>query len=303
MNNAELVYRITSYIPSGKVATYGQLADYANIKNPRHIGQILHKNPRPGVIPCHRVVNAKGKLAQNFGFGGALIQEKILNQENLSLQNGRLDLSRHLWQPTPVLQEYFNLLKLHGDPGPWPWFNTDNPHTDEEIAIGAVLTQNTNWQNVVKALENLRQFDISNLNGIYQIGNKDYEKLKLLIRPSGYFNQKAKRLYAFSEFIKKNYGSLVEFLKLPPDKARLILLSLHGIGPETADTILLYSGNRPIFVIDAYTKKFVLAKKWPVSHDYDSLQNYFMQNLPQSTKLYQDYHALIVRWSQQNPRI
>lgn len=157
-----------------------------------------------------------------------------------------------------------------------------------------------------------------------------------MIRPSGFYNQKAERLFEFCRFVVEGYGSLDRFFKLPVKEAREKLLSINGIGKETADTILLYAGGKPVFVIDAYTKEFASTRNLfkETDHDtavilgirqqvetpesdqvvdsgqarmtenakltYDSLQQFFTKNLPTSTKLYQDYHALIVRWGKEN---
>jgi len=198
---------------------------------------------------------------------------------------------------------YENLLKEYGVPGPWPWFGRDQPHTPEEIAIGAILTQNTNRTNVGKALERLREANACTISGIYRLGKRDYNKLKILIRPSGFFNQKAKRLLEFSRYIIEVFGTLKKFFSLPLRQARNKLLCLNGIGPETADTILLYAGNKPAFVIDCYTQRFVKRYKLTRLEDYQKLQEFFTRNLPKKIQLYQAFHALIIRWGKdQRPK-
>jgi len=300
MINHELVYKITSFIPEGKVLTYAALAKIAGVKSPRVIGSLLHKNKDPRNIPCYRVVNTEGKIATNYTFGGARAQLKKLQTEEVKIIRGQVDLTKHLWRPSRVLSLYFELLRKYGEPGPWPWWGKDKPYTREEIAIGAILTQNTNWKNVEKAVENLKRGNFCSIDRIYDLGRLDLGKLRELIRSSGFYNQKAERLFKFCRFIVEGYGSLGKFFKLPTDEAREKLLAINGVGKETADTILLYAGNKPIFVIDSYTKKFVKDSKLWRKTDYDPLQKFFTENLPGETSLYQDYHALIVRWGKEN---
>lgn len=319
------VFKLVSFIPQGKVLTYGQIAKFLGIKSARVVGQILHQNPDPKNIPCHRVVFNDGSLAKSYAFGGKKEQWRKLKDEGITFYHlesdrhkmVRVDFKKHLWRPSKILKIYFQLLQKFGEPGPWPWFNQGPPATKEEIVIGAILTQNTNWDNVEKALNNLRKNKANNLQTIYQLGKKDLEFLKKLIRPSGFYNQKGERLFGLTKFIIENYKSLDNFFKLSIKKARNLLLSLKGIGEETADTILLYAGEKPIFVIDAYTKRFLekyFSKELSFFDrtkmaSYQNLQKFFMDNLPRPSrraglpadvKLFQDYHALIVRWGKEN---
>jgi endonuclease-3 related protein len=151
-----------------------------------------------------------------------------------------------------------------------------------EISIGAILTQNTAWKNVEKALINLKKQNLLNCKDLLSVNE---EKLKQLIRPSGYYNQKAERLKIFADWFSK-------LRKIPQ---RNELLSLKGIGPETADSILLYAFKIPSFVVDAYTKRTFYAlgliKK---DSKYEEVKHLFEQNLPKDFKLYQEYHALLV---------
>ena len=174
---------------------------------------------------------------------------------------------------------------MHSTYGNQNWWPAE---TFDEIIIGAILTQNTNWTNVEKAIFNLKSQDLCSLD---KISCMDAGALGELIRPSGYFNQKAKRLIGVAreldcEVIKNN--ELWD--------ARKILLAINGIGPETADSILLYAFEKPIFVIDAYTIRvfsrlgLVFAK-----NSYDAYQEYFMNNLEHDVRLFNEYHALIVR--------
>lgn len=169
------------------------------------------------------------------------------------------------------------------------------------------MTQRTNWQNVEKALRNLKKAKILSIKGIYYLGKRNKKSLENLIRPSGFYKQKAKRIYQFCEFIVKNYGSLEKFFRQDIEICREQLLKLHGIGPETADSILLYSGHKPIFVIDEYTRRLVKKKKIADEFSYSGLQQLFQRNLPRNVRIYQDFHALIVlegkgtNWDLQTP--
>jgi len=196
-----------------------------------------------------------------------------------------------------IYKIYLRLLKKYGLANKFwkKWCKIKKTKRDkEEILIEAILTQRTNWKNVGLALRNLKKANISSIGKIYQIGKRNGKLLENLIRPSGFYKQKAKRLFVLSQFIIKNYGNFENFLKEDLETCRKELLSLYGIGPETADSILLYAGDLPIFVIDEYTrrlvKKYNLAKKF----SYDFLQNLFQENLPKEVKIYRNFHALIV---------
>jgi endonuclease-3 related protein len=160
--------------------------------------------------------------------------------------------------------------------------------------VGAVLTQNTNWDNVEKAIRNLKQRRAMSAGALYGLTRR---QLAELIRPAGYYNIKAKRLRAFLEFLFKEYGANVSKM-VPVDARRLRrqLLCVNGIGPETADSILLYALGKPVFVVDAYTKRIFSRHKF-FSEDagYDEVQDLFMRHLKKDTRLFNEYHALIVR--------
>jgi len=167
-----------------------------------------------------------------------------------------------------------------------------------EIIVGAILTQNTNWPNVEKALENLKSEKILDIKKISQT---DIEYLKEIIKPSGFFNQKAIRLKNLCLYLKNNYNcDLDEFFNKDLLEIRKELLSLNGIGPETADSILLYAGNLPIFVVDAYTKRICERIPLYTNLNYDKIQKYFQNELLKTfnedeiTKIYNQLHALIV---------
>lgn len=295
-----LIFRAISYIPIGRVLTYGDAARLAGVKSPRLIGNVLHQNIDPKKIPCHRVVNVQGGLALNYAFGGEAEQRRKLQEEGGSFIRQKIDLREHLWKPHRLLGLFFQLLRHYGEPGPWPWFGAVSRHSREEIAIAAILTQHVSWRNVEQAMENLRGEKANTLDGIYRLFTKDQQKLKRLIKPAGFYNQKALYLWEFTKFIILNFKSLPAFFKLPLEQGRLRLLAVRGIGPETADTILLYVGRKPVFVIDAYTKKLVKHYRFKKSGlTYQGLQDFFTANLPKDARLYQDYHALIVKWGKE----
>jgi len=175
--------------------------------------------------------------------------------------------------------------------GPRRWWPGETPF---EVMVGAVLTQNTAWSNVEKAILNLKKEKLltpQRLNGIRT------SRLARLIRPAGYFNVKAKRLKSLVGFLFKEYrGDLRRMRGEGVRTLRPKLLGVHGIGPETCDSILLYALEKPVFVIDAYTKR-IFSRCGVTKEDipYEKLQSFFMKNLPNSVQLYNEYHALIVQ--------
>ena len=175
--------------------------------------------------------------------------------------------------------------------GPQHWWPGDSPF---EVIIGAILTQSTAWTNVEKAIANLKAEGLLDAKSLDAI---ETEKLATLIRPSGYYNTKAAKLKAFVERLNQEHGgSLDRLFELDTSDLRKEMLSIHGIGPETADSILLYAAHRPIFVIDAYTKRIIgrlgLA---PSSDCYEAFQQLFMDRLPHDEGMFNEYHALFVR--------
>ncbi len=180
--------------------------------------------------------------------------------------------------------------RLYAHFGPQHWWPGDS---DFEIIVGAILTQNTAWINVEQAIANLKRARLLTPRALKRV---PLNQLAKLIRPSGYFNLKAQKLKAFVRFLFDRYhGKLAYLFQLDLDTLRDELLAVHGIGPETADSIILYAARKPIFVVDAYTRR--IFARLGLSHDqasYAELQSLFMANLPHDVPLFNEYHALIV---------
>ncbi len=182
-------------------------------------------------------------------------------------------------------------IKLYTAFGPQHWWPAETPF---EVAVGAILTQNTNWQNVEKAIARLKEKGLLNPQALHLI---PLRMLATLIRPAGYYNVKAKRLKAFVSFIMAEFnGSLEEMAQCEVEVLRKRLLDVDGIGPETADSILLYALKKPVFVVDAYTKR-VLSRHGIINNDarYEEIQSLFHRSLEPDVQLYNEYHALFVR--------
>lgn len=187
------------------------------------------------------------------------------------------------------LEEIYNsLFSFFGPQGWWPG------DAQIEIIIGAILTQNTSWSNVEKAINNLKKAGVLNADSLYGL---ETERLAEFIRPAGYYNIKAARLRAFLKWFFDNYnGSFIEFEAVDTLDLRHELLGIKGIGRETADSILLYAFERPVFVVDAYTARIVHRHQLIDSDaDYEQLRELFQSNLPEDVKLFNEYHALLVR--------
>jgi len=188
--------------------------------------------------------------------------------------------------------------KLYASFGPQHWWPGKTPF---EVAVGAILTQNTNWSNVEKAIANLKSDKVLNPKALHDMS---HARLASLIRPAGYFNIKAKRLKNFISFlINKYHGSMSRMAKEDLGSIRTKLLSVNGIGPETADSIILYALEKPVFVVDAYTKR-VLSRHNILAHDasYDTFQGFFHSKLRKDISLFNEYHALFVRLAKENCR-
>lgn len=181
---------------------------------------------------------------------------------------------------------YERLLAHFGTLGWWP------AQTRFEVCVGAILTQATAWRNVEKAIENLKT---EGLLSLAEIKDVRLSRLSRLIRPALYHNIKAKKLKSFIRFVYDNYGGdLNKLLGLPKDRLRQELLGVWGIGPETADSIILYAACKPSFVVDAYTMRIFARMGLLKPTTYDETKEFFEANLSKSTKLYNEYHALIV---------
>lgn len=190
---------------------------------------------------------------------------------------------------TQTLEEIYRRLLEHY--GPQHWWPADDSF---EVVVGAILTQSAAWTNVERAIDNLKKENALNPAALRQL---PIDELAELIRPSGYFNVKARKVKAFAERLGARYGdSLERMFSLNMPDLRSELLSIYGIGQETADSIILYAARKPIFVIDAYTHR--ITDRLGLSSnklDYSSLQALLMDYLPHDEKLFNEYHALFVR--------
>lgn len=220
-----------------------------------------------------------------------------------------------LLNSNPELLKYYRALLARWGPQNW-W----PAQSRLEVIVGAYLTQNTNWSNVEKAIANLRRARALNIAGLHKVPTA---KLEQLVRPSGYFRQKAQKLKTFISFLDANYsGSLNRMFAQPTEKLRPELLSLNGVGPETADSILLYAGGHASFVVDAYTRRILARHRILPEHaPYEDFRELFQRALagvevtvpagarppaPLRTKfhappltaaaeVYNEYHALLVQ--------
>lgn len=207
-----------------------------------------------------------------------------------SLEYAKADLSnetdrsiqRHLTEVYCLLFDHY---------GPQQWWPADTPF---EVIVGAILTQSAAWGNVEQAIANLKQAGALSPASLRGLPTTELAKL---IRPSGYYNAKALKLKSLVEYLGAEYqDSLDGLFSLDVPRLRSELLAIHGIGPETADSIILYAARKPVFVIDAYTRR-ILGRLGlgPPRSDYAALQKLFMENLPNEEKLFNEYHALLVR--------
>jgi endonuclease-3 related protein len=187
-----------------------------------------------------------------------------------------------------LLDVYRRLYAAHG---PQHWWPGETPF---EVIVGAILIQSAAWTNVEKAIANLKAADALSADGLSRLTEAE---LPRMVYPAGYFNAKARKLKAFVEMLQTSFGGETErLLAAPQEELRELLLATHGIGPETADSILLYAADRPVFVIDAYTRRlFSRLGMAPQNDTYDSWRALFMANLEADAALFNEYHALIVR--------
>jgi endonuclease-3 related protein len=181
--------------------------------------------------------------------------------------------------------------KLHHQYGPLYWWPAETPF---EVCIGAILTQNTNWANVEKAIANLKRSSLLTPQAIMEL---PIAHLAQEIRPSGYYNVKSRRVKEFVTHLCSHYQGVLDLMfRTPADDLRIELLAIKGIGRETCDSILLYAGNIPSFVVDAYTiRLFTRLGMLSGSPGYEQTRSFFMSNLPTDTGLYNEFHALIVQ--------
>ena len=189
----------------------------------------------------------------------------------------------------PPLQEYYDT--LYSVLGPQSWWPA---RTAFEVIVGAILTQNTAWTNVEQAIRNLRLAKMLTPKSLERI---PAGRLAQLVRPSGYFRQKARKLKAFVRFLRRTYGgSLARMFREPTAELRKRLLAVHGIGPETADSILLYGGGHAVFVVDAYTKRILERHGWAgAKTEYEEMQTLFEKHVPRDAQRFNEFHALLVQ--------
>jgi endonuclease-3 related protein len=187
-----------------------------------------------------------------------------------------------------LLQELFK--KLLAALGPQDWWPGETPF---EVALGAILTQNTNWNNVARTIAGLKAAGLLEPGALKELPEGE---LAWRLRPAGYYNIKARRLKNFLAFLGQFQDSMARMAAADLDSLRPALLGVKGIGPETADSILLYALNQPSFVVDAYTFR-ILSRHGLISEpcSYEELRQLFMDHLPAEVPLYQEYHALLVR--------
>ena len=190
--------------------------------------------------------------------------------------------------PSGELLRYYEAMS--GALGPMRWWPAQTPF---EVIVGAILTQSTAWGNVERAIANLRSARMLTPSAMLRVRPS---QLAALVRPSGYFRQKAKKLKAFVRFLQAGYGgSLRRMFLTPTSELREKLLSVHGIGPETADSILLYAGNHPVFVVDAYTHRiFGRHGITGGKPDYEKVRAFVETSIPRQPELFNEFHALIV---------
>ena len=257
-----------SNIPFNETCTYKDIAiKIGNPKASRAIGMANRKNPIPLIVPCHRVIGSNGKLT---GFAGGLeIKEKLINFEKIS-------------------SVYNSLLGHYGDLNWWP------ADSDYEMMLGAVLTQNTSWENSAKAIGNLGDNLLPE-----KILRMETGELAELIKASGYYNQKALKIKELTIWFKSYNFKIEEAMEIDSEVLRKELLNVHGIGKETADCILTYSLKKPYFVIDAYTRRLFKRLGFDVPVDYDEFRMMIESVLKKDIDMYSRYHALIVEHSKQ----
>ena len=195
---------------------------------------------------------------------------------------------RHHTDRQRLLDIYSRLFNFFG---PQHWWPAEDPF---EVMVGAILTQSTAWRNVEKAISNLKTAGVLSPVKLRSLGTME---IAVLIRPSGYYNAKSRKLKALAEWLGDGYGDdIARMSAQDTDKLRRHLLSVYGVGPETADSIILYVANQPVFVIDAYTRRIITRMGLaPGEESYQAYQALLMNNLPGDAKLFNEYHALLVQ--------
>lgn len=189
---------------------------------------------------------------------------------------------------------YQILLSSFGKQNWWPT-KTGTPF---EIMIGAILTQQASWNSVEKAIDNLEK---NKLLTPLALAEAEERKIEELIKTTGFYKQKTQRIIGFSKYLVQKYNGIPEkMLQKPINSLREELLSIKGVGKETADSIILYAAKKPIFVIDEYTKRLVKRLKITELQEYDALQEFFTKNLPKKEEVYNEFHALIVKLNKEN---
>lgn len=193
-----------------------------------------------------------------------------------------------------LLTKYKDLLKEFGEPiNYWPqWCALDKSIEErEKIIIGMILVQRTSWHNANIALKNLKKSNLLSVKAISQLTNT--QELTNLVRPAGFFQSKPQRLIDICTYVQ-SVGGVANLLKLDIETLRENLLKIKGVGKETADTIILYALEKPQFIIDEYTYRWVAMHGLDFPHNYDALQNFFHNSLERNVALYQNFHALII---------
>ena len=175
--------------------------------------------------------------------------------------------------------------------GPQYWWPAEEPF---EVMVGAILTQSASWRNVEKAITNLKAAGVLSPAELRRLS---LPEIATLIHPSGYYNAKSRKLKALAKWLGDGYGDdIARMAAQGTEKLRRQLLSVYGVGPETADSIILYAANQPVFVIDAYTRRIIDRLGFASGQgSYQVYQVLFMNNLPGDAKLFNEYHALLVQ--------
>ncbi|NLE90982.1 MAG: endonuclease III domain-containing protein [Elusimicrobia bacterium] len=229
-----------------------------------------------------------GERFFSASFDAGLIEKETPSAPERFCRRPTVNARRRIRPGSVIITVYRKLFSRFGSQHWWP------AKTRLEVAVGAVLTQNTSWRNVEMAIANLRKAKALSFRGLRGLPR---ERLSALIRPAGYYNIKAARLACLMEFFDREFGGNLDRARSTGTQdLRERLLAVKGIGRETADSILLYAFNRPMFVVDAYTRRFALRHGLlNGGEDYAAVQKLFMQNLKCDVKLFNEYHALIVR--------